>query len=91
VPPPTFKPPFGPLTLSIDAAVELVEYVLPGWSWDVSQSTGVKGEAVLWHSDMNRSGRSMFRVDGNSPSLAILAAMLRVKIDEETAAAGPRL
>lgn len=72
--------PPSPLTASMDAAVALVERVLPGWSWEARRSgTGDSGQAMVWN-PMTQPGTTQwesFRVTGcASPSLAILSALL---------------
>jgi len=65
-------------TGSIDAAVGLVERVLPGFAWSYHPEAG----AAVWDNDFLgpvRSGRG----DAETPALALIAAMLEAKIAED--------
>lgn len=61
------------LTTSIDAALALVEQVLPGWEWSVCGGYNTQaGEACLWRKDTEHTGWQI----GNAVAIAILIAML---------------
>lgn len=72
-----------PLTASIDAALALVEMVLPGWFWNIGQFPNIR--AQLAQPTVTEFGNAIgHRADetaGTIP-LAILAALLKAKIAE---------
>lgn len=61
--------------LSIDAALALVERVLPGWDWEIELDE--HGAAVFLRPDR-------VHADGETVPLAILAALLKALIAQET-------
>lgn len=66
-------------TASIDAAVALVERVLPGWSWECRASgTGDKGQAAVWN-PTKRPGRNDEQRAYNcaTPAIALCIAALK--------------
>ncbi|TPJ70498.1 MULTISPECIES: hypothetical protein [unclassified Mesorhizobium] len=66
-----------PLTGSIDAAVALVERLLPGWNWLVHTSGGGAFEACLYSPDHNEhSGREIEKM-GPTPAIALCIALLK--------------
>jgi hypothetical protein len=88
--------PIPPITASIDAALALVERVLPGWAWMVQKIEGVptRGalrdcEADLWIPSAKTQGlkRERARSDGATHALAILAALLSALIAQRENAA----
>lgn len=70
-----------PLTASIDAAIRLVERVLPGWRWDVGSST-VDYSSMLW--DPAPAGASTAEIFARTAPLAILLALLDALIAQGT-------
>ena len=67
-------------TASLDAAVALMERVLPGWSWTLrSNST-----AVLWSPQSDAHDREMVARCA-TPALALLAAILRALAQKDSA------
>lgn len=80
-------------TASIDAAVSLVEKVLPGWSWLLSSN----GSAHMISPDFEAAEEewlenkgSTYADYGKTPALALCAALLRaVLADEGTKATSP--
>jgi hypothetical protein len=67
-------------TASIDAAVALIERVLPGCEWDVSTASG--GRAGYEVEIVRPHGGAWTR-PGPTPALALVAALLEAKIAEE--------
>lgn len=59
-------------TASLDAALALVERVLPGWEWSVGSDQGC-AIATVW---TPHAGVDDLDVGGPTPALAILAALL---------------
>ena len=80
----------GEITASIDAALVLVERVLPGWSWHIdSEFHGFPAYACLSSKESNGAEEPWLLeyethdAKGKTPPLAILAALLRAKIAQE--------
>jgi len=84
------------ITSSIDAAVALVEKVLPGWAWGVSGEPPVHGKS--WHASVSNVGFGILGVADDvrekaivgeasyvpgGPARALVAALLRAKIAQE--------
>ena len=68
-----------PFTASLDAAVALVERVLPAWSWECRASgTGDKGQATVWN-PIKAPGHNDEQLAYNcpSPAIALVLATLR--------------
>lgn len=63
---------------SIDAAVALVERVLPGWTWTLDSGSST---ATLWEQDS--APEHLHQVRGATPSLALCLAILRAKEDRD--------
>ena len=61
----------------LDAAVEIVEHLLPGWMWTLD----AWGDATLCHPDGAKVGFSNDIISGN-PARALLLAALRAKLAE---------
>jgi hypothetical protein len=64
-------------TGSVDACIDLIHRVLPGWFWHVGYGPrGVLPYAALWHGDA--------RHETSAPTvpLALLAAILETKVEE---------
>lgn len=75
------------VTASLDAALALVERVLPGWAVDITRfsRTGL-GRARLWQ---NYDGLREYCCDrAATPALALLAAMLKALISQATVSIG---
>jgi hypothetical protein len=68
-------------TASIDAALALVERVLPGWSWSVGVNENHQFPQVV----MARSHptNKVVTVEGATPALAILAALMAALANAE--------
>ncbi|WP_313031798.1 hypothetical protein [Brucella sp.] len=76
-------------TASVDAAIALAERVLPGWGWEIASNTShIKnclnpeygnpvGKHPHWAVVANQSSRKF--VDGATPAIALLIALLRAK------------
>lgn len=67
-------------TASLDAAVGLVEKMLPGWTWGINgPDPELDGECVgsLWKSTANTIDG-----DGKTPALALIAALLKALISQ---------
>ncbi len=76
-------------TASVDAAIALAERVLPGWGWELASNTShIKnclnpeygnpvGKHPHWAAVANQSSRKF--VDGATPAIALLIALLRAK------------
>lgn len=63
-------------TTSLDAALALVERVLPGWAWSVGNKAQ-GGQAYL----MRGLGDGLIEGKGASPALALCIALLKVLIE----------
>jgi hypothetical protein len=72
--------PVAAYTASIDAAVALIERVLPGCEWDVSTASG--GRAGYEVEIVRPHGGAWTR-PGPTPPLALIAALLEAKIAED--------
>jgi len=67
-------------TTSLDAALALVDEVLPGWSWDLSGGTPSHG--VLPYATLNGSNIDpTIQAEHKSPVIALLIALLRALPD----------
>lgn len=62
-----------PYTASVDAALALVERVLPGWDYCLSKGSDEPACASLAPSD----SASVIEVEAHTPAVAILSALLR--------------
>ena len=76
------------LTASIDAAIALVERLLPGWAWFVDwigmpDQPACHAEIWLPAQRSQHLGRERERGEASTPALAILAATLRALIAKE--------
>lgn len=72
------------VTASLDAALALVTRVLPGWSWDTGCSYYPEDGAFVaraWPGP-GRLSEGTGNVHAASPSLALLAAMLKALIED---------
>jgi len=69
----------GAFTSSVDAALALVERVLPGWWWAVGQYSGGAASANVSR-DGKRHGPDVM---APTPALALLAALLTALLAEE--------
>lgn len=79
----TMYPPSPPVTASIDAALALVDLVLPGTSWEVRRSGfGTPSQAHFWDPMKQPPGSTLTRVDAATPPLAVLLALLSAKLAE---------
>lgn len=68
-----------PILQSLDAAIALVERVLPGWKWSVGSHGGRFRAGVVKTSPL----RPMPTIsNADTPALALIAALLRAKIAE---------
>ena len=67
-------------TLSLDAALALVERVLPGWVWTVMTDYGDLCRARLY-GEVNGGRDHGVQADGATPALALLAALLSALSD----------
>lgn len=68
-------------TASIDAALALVERVLPGWFWRVGHSTLYAGWATVYREHPNNTtGDGEHFAEAKSAPLAILAALLKALV-----------
>lgn len=78
--------PSMPVTASLDAAIALVEKVLPGWYMMIDGSLMTSFEVSLTDSSVPsaevREDVSRFFARGKTLPLAILAALLRSKLSE---------
>lgn len=73
---------FPPITASIDAAVALVEKMLPGWDYLVCRLSGGPAGAEVGPPDSFQQ----VKADGATPALALIAALLRALIATDAAA-----
>ena len=68
-------------TASIDAAVALVERMLPGWKVAIHIDTGGgAADAYVWNPE---SADPQHQAFGETPALALIAALLRAMIAKE--------
>ncbi|WP_271024895.1 hypothetical protein [Rhizobium sp. RCAM05973] len=68
------------VTGSIDAAVALVERVLPGWVWGIS----ALGDVLLYERDDSPAAyRTKIKLDHPVPAIALCLATLRSKLSQE--------
>lgn len=68
-------------TASLDAALALVERVLPGWVWSVGNLASGGGQAYL----MRAQSAALIGGKASTPALALLAAMLKALMAQESA------
>lgn len=66
----------SPYTASVDAALSLLERVLPGWTWSIG-NLRVGAQAYL----MRAPGARMFEGKAPSPALALVLAILKAKAE----------
>lgn len=66
------------VTASIDAAIALVERVLPGWRWNIGHDANDELHATIWHGVTEQDEY------GATAPLAILAALLLSLTKEPT-------
>ena len=62
-----------PYTASIDAALALVDKMLPGWDWEVGRYHRLTFQAVLW--ERGYRDKTQILGHGASPALAIVTAL----------------
>jgi hypothetical protein len=67
---------------SIDAAVALIERVLPGWRKSVVILTPEPCQAYAWHPERGTIGR-VYRSSAPTAPLALISALLGAKIAED--------
>lgn len=72
------------LTASVDAALEAVERMLPGWGWTVDGGGSPSVTILDWNGGGPRMDRE-YRSVGATPPIAILAALLSAMIAKESA------
>lgn len=69
------------ITASVDAALALVERMLPGWAWRIEYWPGQSAKVDLWERGADGWHSypmvSLQHVRGKTPALAILAALLK--------------
>jgi hypothetical protein len=70
------KPPCPEFTASLDAALGLVERVLPGWELELSNEH--RGDGLRWYAEIGDPAKGCSG-EAPTPALALLAAMLRAK------------
>ena len=77
-------------TASLDAALALVEEMLPGWDWSVRHSVSADGDvryanAVVWLPSDPRDDEAPrhWANHDHSPALALLSALLRALIAKQ--------
>ena len=68
---------------SIDAAVALIERVLPGWRWMVRRIYPEDGGGPLFCAYAEQVDGPMFSRTAPTPPLALIAALLEAKIAED--------
>lgn len=72
-------------TASLDAAVALVERVLPGWSWEARKSGFGSGQASVWNPMEQPQPGTTIRADHkSSPAIALVIATLRALSQEQS-------
>jgi hypothetical protein len=70
-------------TGSVDACIDLVHRVLPGWFWHVGYGPrGVLPYAALWH------GHARHEASAPTVPLALLAAVLEAKVEDQDGSTG---
>lgn len=72
---PAIKEDAPPYTASLDAALALVERVLPGWDWVLSSVDGHRASAEVTPPDW--PVEALHYKTAKTPALALLAAMLK--------------
>lgn len=82
------------ITTSLDAALALVERVLPGWLWEVTTITtgvgGIRYPTALVMSPDHAPGEEIQTFgEARTPALALLAALLKALIAEQAAGQTP--
>jgi hypothetical protein len=74
--------PYSPWSSSVDAALALVERLLPGWEWDIELNQGVFFCALLQIATAYADGTHC--ADAPTAPIAILKALVAALIAQET-------